>query len=531
MTTKQLPTKELRDAVTIPSVIEFFNSIISLENWLEINQKSNELIDLLSQKYAVSTVSRKLSDYRAKFNGYTHQIESLNEVVKTENGDIKQHRVIGLLVLNEESKDDLIQQREINKNLANGFNEDGSINEKTLSPIDVTEIIALSCKLLKSDNPEDIVIGLSLVTGRRCFELSVKNARYSDGIVDRDFQIVDDYRIGFYGIAKKSIDDMNQYQVIQCLIPSEIVFKAYQRLNNFTAIKNLNNSDNRDFTDSAFRKSLERKFKKLLGDKFTTIEDKEGNLHKCRAFYACAMKAILKAKNIKDNAIYNLIQKSLAHKNIGETMDYLKRYESSQFTNLIDIPLTTNIKELGVIPMPVKKVVATVEKIEVKEFKEVKEVKEDKTTLTMDLFISQLPGNVQVRIAELTSQGEKLESILTSALVVFCDSKQPKERLNSIIDKLFNIIKKYNDSQSENTKKVYPTYGLLNKIYKKLTGKELAAKTYNDYFELNENEVNKYLSNGENSIPMIDLKTWNNKHHRKDTDSIIELVIGLYQGL
>jgi uncharacterized protein YehS (DUF1456 family) len=534
--TKQLENKTDRDAVILPSPEAFFNDVVALEDWLEVNQKANELLELLASKYATSTVIRKLSDYRKKFIGYQHPVDKLNEVVKTDKGDVKQHRVVNVLTLDDSQSEELAVIKQAKKDAADGFKSDGSINEKTLTPIDVNEIIDIACKLIKSNNPEDIVIGLSLVTGRRCFELSVKNAVYEDGIVERDFQLVDDFRIGFKGVAKKSIEEMNQYRVIQSLIPSEIVFNAYQRLINFSDIKNINNSNDREFTNSAFRRSLSRKFKPLFGDKFETIESNEGSLHKCRAFYACAIKAILKAKNIKDSVIHTLIQKSTAHKNDTEVLTYLKKYESSQFINLIDIPLTTNIKELGVIDMPVKKAVPTVDKPEVKEptakMLDKTPVNSDKETLTMDLFISQLPGNVQVKIGELTSQGESLESILTMALISLCESKQPRESVTSIIDKLFHVIKIYNDKQTVNTKKVYPTYGLLNKIYKKLTGKQLTNDaTYKPYFESVESDVDEYLSTGENSIPIKELKTWNNKHHRKDTDSIIEVIIALYQGL
>ena len=100
--------------------------------------------------------------------------------------------------------------------------------------------------------------------------------------------------------------------------------------------------------------TFNNRFRELFGETLSTIEayDDDGNLtkdngssHRGRAFYACALRAILKAKKFKDSAANKYIQLSLAHDKVGITIKYLGRYDESDFINPIDIDIPTNIKE------------------------------------------------------------------------------------------------------------------------------------------------------------------------------------------
>jgi hypothetical protein len=72
-----------------------------------------------------------------------------------------------------------------------------------------------------------------------------------------------------------------------------------------------------------------------------------------------------------------------------------------------------------------------------------------------------------------------------------------------------------------------PGFTAIDKIYRALTGKTLAVKSYTDGYQARESDMMKSLSD----IPSDCLKKWNAIHHRKNFSDISDKIIEIANNL
>ena len=506
---------------------KFFEYIWSLENKLDVNTACNHLLDAISNikikkpddtvkiGYEPSTKSKVLTKYRNLLKK-THHNTTLNEVVATDNGNVTQHIAVNFLRLPDTDKTKLDASR--NKS-TNDFNEDGNVKVvDNLPDINVSEIIDTACKLLHSQNFIDVVIGMLIVTGRRGFEISTKSVNYGDISITKEMIELDDFIVGFKGIAKKRNGCENFYKFVT-LIPAKIVVESFERLSKFDDYKVLVNQTNELYQNGSVRKAISRKFSDLFSDKLSSfnaydtdgkLTNEDGSTHKSRAFYACVLQEIYSKSVNRKTVVTQLVQFNLLHDKIDETNKYLSKYDGYNFINIPDnITLTTNINHLGI---------TTNEEIEMVKSELVKETKENKIMIDFEKLVSKLNSDLQVKIADnLKDTNNPLESLLM--VLNSGESDFTKTPVTKNIKTVLTAITAYNSDKTDVDEMVYPTYNLINKINQKMTGKQLANKTYNDVFDGYQKTFLEFFAS--KGIDKVNAEKWNNLKHRKDNDTIV----------
>ena len=508
---------------------KFFEYIWSLENNLDVTIACNHLLDALSKMkikvkeivkigYEPSTKSKVLTKYRNLLKK-PHHNTVLNEVVATDNGNVTQHIAVNLLALSKEEKTQLEATR--NKS-NNNFNEDGNVKEvENLPDINVSEIIDTACKLLHSQNFIDVVIGLLIVTGRRGFEIATKSVNYGDISITKEMIELDDFVVGFKGIAKKRNGCENFYKFVT-LIPAKIVVESFERLSKFDDYKVLVNQTNELYQNGSVRKAISRKFSDLFSDKLSSfnaydtdgkLTNEDGSTHKSRAFYACVLQEIYSKSVNRKTVVTQLVQFNLLHDKIDETDKYLSKYDGYNFINIPDnITLTTNINHLGI---------TTNEEIAMVKSELSKTVVNDKIMIDFEELVSKLNSDLQVKIADnLKDTNNPLESLLM--VLNSGDSDFTKTSVTKNIKTILTTITAYNSDKTDVDEMVYPTYNLINKVNQKMTGKQLANKTYNDVFDGYQQSFLEFFAN--KGIDEDKAEKWNNLKHRKDNDIIVSIL-------
>jgi hypothetical protein len=153
---------------------------------------------------------------------------------------------------------------------------------------------------------------------------------------------------------KHNEDDILAFYARPTLAPAKLIVDAHNKYLSFRAVQAISTDINT--YQKTFQQQFKNEYKKIFGKTLSTIEmfDDDGELtrengtpHKGRAFYACALRAILKQKYFGSSAINTYVQLALVHDSIAETMKYLGRYDEALFINPININLPTNIKGLG----------------------------------------------------------------------------------------------------------------------------------------------------------------------------------------
>jgi Telomere resolvase len=538
------PTKRHITMTTpiIPTPTEFFNQVTALDEKLAVNQACNALMDLFVEKFTVATISKKLTAYKKPFYTYQHTNPDLNETIETKNGTNTQHIAARLLTLSDEQKQALGTDRNERDNARAGFNKEGDLREIETPGIDITAIIQKSCECLTSIDPHTIASGIINLTGLRANEQNMPARKYPDmDLIEHDMVVIDEFIIGFKGVSKKkSFDDANAYYTRTTLAPAQLIVDAQKRYLASKAVQAIP-SDYEGYR-KGFQDTFYNRYCELFGTSLSTVEafDDNGNLtdangspHKGRAFYACALRSILKtAKSFNDSASNKYIQLCLAHENVGITIKYLGRYDENIFINPVDINIPTNIKGLGKMttaPAPVKTSKATTAKKPTTKASTAPKVA-PKDSFDIDAFITALDADLQVKFAELMNS----ESSLTNALIALINTaKQEKSNgtMNtkkiSVSDEVAIIVKAimtYNQEQTLNTNRVVPTFALINKISEKLLDKSMAKKTIDTWIEANNNDLHKPLEAMDIQGGLYN-SMWNGKHHRKDMDSVIDAII------
>ncbi|NMG11928.1 hypothetical protein DP117_35790 [Brasilonema sp. UFV-L1] len=532
---------EIGTLTETPTPEQFFNQVIALNEVLAVHQACNALLDRLDEKYSVATISKKLTAYKKLFYKYLHVNSELNETVETKNGTNTQHIAARLLTLSDEQKEVLGVDRNQRDNARAGFDESGDLRDVEKPPIDITSVVKKSLECLQSIDPHTIGVGIINLTGLRANEQNMPAREYPDwGLIERDMIVVDEFVIGFKGISKKSSsDDANAYHARATLAPAQMIVDAQKRFKSSKAVQSI--PTNYESYRSGFLGTFAKRFEELFGKELSTIEaydddghltDANGTPHKARAFYACALRAILKAKNFKDSAASKYIQLCLAHESQGITIKYLGRYDESEFINPIEINIPTNIKELGKMKTVTKESTTTPTASTVSTAS-TKAKKASKDSFDIDAFIDGLDGDLQVKFQEGLNSGLSL----TNAVLAVINAAKQKASLEvrttkrtPVTDEVAEIVEAimtYNIRQELNTNCVVPTYTLINKISERLLNKTIAKVTVDNWINANADRLDKQLVNFEIPGGLYN-SGWNGKHHRKTMDVVIESVITIF---
>ncbi|MBD2342206.1 hypothetical protein H6G64_35395 [Calothrix sp. FACHB-156] len=543
----------------IPKPEEFFNQTIALNDKLAVHQACNKLLDLLAnspnartgEPLAVSTISKKLAEYKKLFYNYQHKNPELNEKVETNNGTNTQHIAARLLTLTDEQYQVLHKQRSQNDEARAGFDSNGDIREVEKPSIDIESTIRKSLEYLNSNDPHTIGVGIINLTGLRANEQNMPAREYPnwETVITREMVAIDEFVIAFKGISKKkNIEDAQAYHARVTLAPAQMIVDAQKRFLSSKAVKAIP-TDYEKYR-KGFQDTFSNRYGELFGRELSTIEayDDEGRLlknngtpHKGRAFYACALRAILKAKNFNDSACNQYIQRCLAHENVGITIKYLGRYDEKEFINPIDINLPTNIKGLGKMvnlpavlePQTTDTTVKEIKPTKTTAIKDKKQNKETvkaqpKNTFDIDTFMNALDGDLLTEFQKLLNT----DSNLTNAVIAVVnlakqkstqDSHTKKRSVSDEVRDIIVAIMEYNEQQTVNTNCIVPTYSLINKISEKHYQKPLFVKTVTQTLEQYQEDIYTRLSHKQ--ISKEDAEKWNGKHHRKTMNNVIDEII------
>ncbi|MEM7726050.1 MAG: protelomerase family protein [Cyanobacteria bacterium P01_A01_bin.45] len=519
-TTQTVETIELKLQENIPTPEEFFNVVKDIDNKLEVNRKCNELLDSLKANHTVKTISKMLSAYKKPFYAYTSPHESLNEVVTTkQHGTKSQHIAANLLSLDSEQKTELAIQTEVNEKEKLGFDSEGNVRDIELPPIDIEETIRLALTLLNSNSAYEIACGLLILTGLRQNEIGLdevvvtNNDTNKEIIIRRDFRIVGENLIAVSGISKKH--GSTTYYVRPTLAPAKMILDALNRFRSSSQIqKHWNKMDEKTtkvFNKSPISRGIQRAFQRHFGVTLSSIETfndsgelikPNGYAHKARGFYIQAMLPVLKLHNYNQNQSKQYMQLALSHENSKETQKYFDRYDENRFISPIQMNIPKNLNVLG------KTNFEDVEKLEIWENKRVGNLEDEK--LESEIFYYSKPkekSNPQltVDLAQLTLNLQELDNELSNKLNHLLDngsnltealskvfkqayettSQTEKERKITVSDHIENIVQTimdYNDSQPEIKNWIMPGYSVVDSIWRKVTGKELARATYQKFW-------------------------------------------------
>ena len=525
---------------TLNHAKEFFNRVSVLTDKLAVSQAVNELLDQLKAEYTIKTISVNLSEYRKPFRDFTHENPDLNETINTKKGLHTQHCAVSMLNLNDEQQAELIEKRRETSHARDGFDKDGEIRELDLPKTDIAQIIEKSCECLLSDNPHVIAAGIVNLTGLRANEQNMPRYNHKDlGIIERQMVVLDEFVIGFKGVSKKhNEDDILAFYARPTLAPAKLIVDAHNKYLSFRAVQAINPDINT--YQKTFQQQFKNEYKKIFGKTLSTIEmfDDDGELtrengtpHKGRAFYACALRAILKQKYFGSSAINTYVQLALVHDSIAETMKYLGRYDEALFINPIHINIPTNIKGLGK-RMDVNTTVLTVEN------------KLDKT-FNLPQFIEGLNVDNQLKIAEFLNDGmgetqavlalfehataNQKSARITENLASESADNQESTRKETVTDTIAQIVEKimhYNRQCADGKieKIAVPTYGLINKICERIQNKTLASTTVKTYLTKQADKLNQELEEM-GILGGINNTAHNGHYYRKTMSELVDTIL------
>lgn len=514
---------------------EFFTLVSTLTDKLEVSKECNQLLENLTSAHTIKTVSSYLIEYRKPFKSFIHELPELNETINIKNGLHTQHCAVSMLVLNDENQTKLIDEKKETSHARDGFDKDGELREVELPKTDIAKIIEMSCKYLDSNNPHIIAAGIVNLTGLRANEQNMPRYEHKDlGIVERQMVVLDEYIIGFKGISKKrNEEDALAFYARPTLAPAKLIVDAHNKYLSYRAVQGI--STDIDSYQKTFQQQFKNEYKKLFGKIFSTIEmfDDEGELtkengtpHKGRAFYACALRSILKAKKFPNSAISTYVQLSLVHDSLAETMKYLGRYDESLYINPVNINLPTNINKIG--KMDYTPTIKSIESELDRKFNIEQFIAglSDKNQRTITQFLIDGMGETQAVLELFVSLS--LEDDIDYNVVEPTPSKETvTDNISWIVESIMEYNKNvYNeDDKSETIKQLaVPTYGLINKISIMRYGKSVAASTVKKYFENNdpgyhEDLIEMGIEGGFNNT------SHNGKYFRKTINDLVGTII------
>ena len=532
---------------SVPTPEEFFNLVSQLDNRLKVNQACNALLDLLSEKFTVATVSKKLSTYKKLFYSFQHPNNKLNETVDTSKGKNTQHIAANLLSLTEEQSTQLKGNRQQAESFRLGIKEDGDIKDVVMPPQNIKSIVEKACSLLTSTNPVDIACGLLPLTGLRRNEQNMPAIEYESGVIEREWKVIGEFLIAIKGLSKKGGNDA--WFARATLAPAQLLVDAQKRFIAHPKVKAIP-SNYQAYSDGAFRKAMDRAFKKIWNEEFSTIEaydddgkkvDNNASTHKARAFYTWALVPVLKANGFNQKQAKLYVKECLGHDDEKDTSKYFNRYDEDQFIEAIDINIPTNFKEIGQITS------ATVEELnkpylKVKETETPKETTKEKLKFEFDAekFFAGIPSDLRVKFVS-TFENQDITTALIEVVNAAINTQSQTEKAPPVSDKISEIlaaIMEYNGEQPEVKNILVPTYAACNRISKVAYGKEIARSTFEDVWNEKGRDIVERLENRE--IPnisrddaknqgLVSQEMHNGKYHRKDMDEVISKIVSILE--
>lgn len=522
---------------------QFKDLLFAQDNRVDAARVTNELMDDLNGRYpAPKTLGNKLTTYRKVLKGIPHPKPELNVTFETTGANkttVTQHFALEYLVLSDEQLGVLGQQREDHRRKISGFDLDGELREVEKPSLDITETIKECCELIKSSDHYTVACGILPLIGRRANELN-QPKRYDETlqtVIERDWIVVDKFMVGFRGITKKGGD--TNYYVFPSLIPADLIVKAIKRYQSFTEVQQI--SPDKEVYRRSYQDTFGERFKEIWGEKFSTIAaynddgiltKADGTTHKARAFYACAIRAILGLKKTtRKNAQDLIIQQCLCHSEPKETTAYLARFDVNEFINPpTNVIIPTTITKYG------KMTTEAIEKLKNKpEVKKVTRTKAPKATpiqFDINKFIDSLPEEDKLEF------GQHINTLgITQALINYTEklrdlSTKPKEVIKSVkpdIERIFVAVMDYNAQQTQAKDKVFPSYAVVNEVHKQVRGTELNKKTVqNIYLGLQNDIENRLLNWGIPSAEVPKLNMWNGTHFRRSMPYVIKGIIEVF---
>ena len=412
---------------------------------------------------------------------------------------------------------------------------------------------------MSSTKPVDIACGLLPLTGLRRNEQNMPAIEYDNGVITREWKVIGEFLIAIKGLSKKGGND--SWFARATLAPAQMIVDAQKIFLSHPKVQAIP-SNYKAYSDGAFRKAVDRRFKELWNEEFSTIEayDDNGNkiknnasTHKARAFYTWALVPVLKANGFNQKQAKLYIKECLGHDDEKDTSKYFNRYDEDQFIAAIDISIPTNFKEIGQMSQTTVERLnkAYYDKNETEEIQaaETEETTETEETLLKGLdiakFIDGIPEDLQIKFNDLVNKGVDITTALIQIVNTARNTESQTEKAPPVSDKISEIltaIMEYNGEQPEIKNYLIPTYAACNRISKIAYGKEIARSTFEEVWRQYGRDIVERLENKE--IPnisredakqkgVVSQEMWNGKYHRKDMDVIISKVVSLldYQSL
>ncbi len=416
-----------------------------------------------------------------------------------------------------------------------------------MPPQNIKSIVEKACSLLTSTNPVDIACGLLPLTGLRRNEQNMPAIEYESGVIEREWKVIGEFLIAIKGLSKKGGNDA--WFARATLAPAQLLVDAQKRFIAHPKVKAIP-SNYQAYSDGAFRKAMDRAFKKIWNEEFSTIEaydddgkkvDNNASTHKARAFYTWALVPVLKANGFNQKQAKLYVKECLGHDDEKDTSKYFNRYDEDQFIEAIDINIPTNFKEIGQITS------ATVEELnkpylKVKETETPKETTKEKLKFEFDAekFFAGIPSDLRVKFVS-TFENQDITTALIEVVNAAINTQSQTEKAPPVSDKISEIlaaIMEYNGEQPEVKNILVPTYAACNRISKVAYGKEIARSTFEDVWNEKGRDIVERLENRE--IPnisrddaknqgLVSQEMHNGKYHRKDMDEVISKIVSILE--
>ncbi|MEO1762331.1 MAG: protelomerase family protein [Cyanobacteria bacterium J06629_18] len=552
--TEPTQTEETIEFTSVPTPEEFFSLVKGLDSKLKVNQACNNLLDLLAENYEITTISKELSAYKNHFYSFKHSDPKLNETVNTKKGTNTQHIAANLLTLTEEQSKKLSEDRKQSEASRLGIDEDGNIRDVELPPQKIKSIVEKACNLIKSPYAVDIASGLLPLTGLRKNEQNMPAIEYDNGVIVREWKVIGEFLIAIKGLSKKGGNDA--WFARATLAPAQMIVDAQEKFLASPKVQSIS-TKYETYNNSGFRKAVDRRFKDVWENEFSTIEAYDDNgkkisnnasTHKARAFYTWALVPVLKANGFKQKQAKLYVKNCLGHDDEKDTSKYFNRYDEDQFIEAIDINIPTKVNEVGEMTQ------ATVERLN-KAYYESKETEdkviekptETETTETksngfdVNKFVDAIPEDLQIKFAALMNDGVDITDALIQTVNTARTTQNQTETKPPVSDKISEIlaaVMEYNGEQPEIKNILVPTYAACNRISKAAYGKEIARSTFEDVWNEKGRDIVERLENRE--IPnisrddaknqgLVSQEMHNGKYHRKDMDEVISKIVSILE--
>ncbi|MEG4109441.1 protelomerase family protein [Microcoleus sp. S13_C5] len=540
---------------------EFFNRVSVLDDRTAVSRACHELLDEMRAEYSLETINTDLTEFRKPFKKFIHANPELNDIKRTKNkGAHKQHCAVDMLVLTDEEKKQVNQQKLVKTNARAGFDTDGNFREVDIPKCDIEAIVLKSVECLTSEDPLVIACGIVNLTGLRAGEQNQPKYYHEEleTIIERQIVVLGEFLIGVKGISKKqNLDDVSLFYARPTLAPAQLIVDAQRRYLKFKVVQEI--PTDIDKYQKGFQKQFRNRYYQIFGTLLSTIEafddnsklkKPNGSPHKGRSFYASALKNILRHKGFNSNAILTYVQLALAHEGVSETLKYVNKYDEDNFINPININIPLNINELGkmeIIPVIETPVATNNEGFNLDEFLDgmtfennmkYVEFLENKGSITKAIlalidylsvnkkFVDKAENSLRQQPTTQQPASQQPVSQQPVSLQSASDESTSKESVTAKVAQIVETIMHYNRQifNGENVEELaVPNYGLINKINLRLYNKNMASTTVKAYTDKCKEQSAELEQMG--IVGGFDNIAHNGKYYRKTMDELVARIL------